>query len=296
MNFQKVVKKIKAFLLIFPLIVIVFFGMLIQMYNKLFKQNIPWQQISLRLWKVFAELKPIRFSGDQILPRDRAIIICNHFSDADFVYAIYTIDKFAPKRMMQLCMKKEVSKLPLVSLWTKMTKSSIISRVNAEKDTKSILQMSKGDGIPVIFVEGRVLNKDTLQWADLRRKDLNLPKADHVLIPQPRGLHTLLSSGKYNIIYDMTLSYEGYKGGIHDFEKASTISCKHWLNKEVSGCVHVDLKRLQLNDTQNISLEDCTDFLNSRWMIKNAKLQYFIEHNEFPDDHFEDQFYVPVNA
>jgi len=244
---------------------------------------VAWQHVGLRMFNMFAQPKQMHFTGDAILPDDKAIIISNHFSDADFLYTMYTIDHFAPKRNMQLCMKKEVAKVPSIKTWVKVTKSAIISRVNPEKDLISIKNMSKGNGFPVLFVEGRVLNEETLKWAALRRNDLQLPSADHVLVPQPKGLQALLETGKYNVIYDMTLTYDGYKGGVHDFNDPYAMNCKNWLNGNTQGLVHVDIRRLELNN-KSISVADCADFLNNRWVVKNARLQYFIENQEFPDD------------
>lgn len=276
-------KTITTILKFIPLAVVVFFTAVLVHLDSFFHWGVPSIQWGCKMLELFAlTFKPIEYSGDAFDTKDRAIIISNHFSDSDFLYMVKMMSDWAPHLLPQFVSKKEVSNIFPLGFSIRTFGGATVTRKNPSYDLKQIHKMTRRrDGWPLLFPEGRVLREENLEWSAVKRDELGIPQANHVLLPQPKGLASLIQSGEYDTIYDITISYEGYQGGVHDLDNDLTPTAIHTVENKDVGKVFIDIQRLELTKT-DATLQEVTDFLNNRWLIKDKRLDYFVEHQKFP--------------
>lgn len=281
-------KTILTMLKFLPLAIFVFLSAICIHVNNFFQLGICPMNWSCKMFNLFAlTFKRIHYSGDEVDTKDRAIIVSNHFSDSDFVYFIKFMADKAPHLLPQFISKREVSNIFPLGFGIRTLGGATVSRNDPAYDMKQIKKMTRRrDGWPVLFPEGRVLRQENLEWSEIKRDELGLPQAHNVLLPQPKGLASLIQTGEYDTIYDVTISYEGYKGGVHDLEDERTPTAIHLVENKDAGKVHIDIRRLELTK-KDATLQEVTDFLNNRWLIKDKRLDYFVEHQEFPSFDFD---------
>ena len=230
----------------------------------------------------FSHRKKMRITGDRLREDDRAIIVSNHYGDADWYYLFSLLNKQVENIAPIMITKKEVFKIPLFSGLARQLGWPMITRSDREKDTRALARAAKRSkgAWPVMFLEGYVYNEPHLRESTELRKKLNLPVAEHVLLPRIAGLHTLLDKGDYNCIYDVTMSYEGYKGGFHDPSKEETPTFKNFLLSKHEGCVVMHIQRRELPSPKlkkNWTTEEITNMINSWWEEKDMRLEKFIQ-------------------
>ena len=238
-----------------------------------------WIMFSLN---AFNQRKKMRITGDRLREEDRAILISNHYGDADWYYIFSLLNKHVENISPIMITKKEVFRIPLFSGLAHQLGWPRITRTDRERDRRALTKVAKKSkgAWPIMFLEGYVYNEKHLRESTEKRKELGLPVAEHVLLPRVAGMHTLLNTGNYNCIYDVTMSYDGYKGGFHDSTGEETPTFKNFLLSNHKGCVVMHIQRRELpnpNTKKEWSTEEITDMVNSWWKEKDARLERFIE-------------------
>ena len=164
MKADAMLKKIRLVLQFIPLMVAIVISALGIHFNRIFKKKLP-----VNAWlsnqTMSGSKKVVEFYGDRVNPSDKALIICNHFSDGDFIYMQHSYAALAPEVTMAIISKSQVFKLPALGFYLRTVGAAKVTRTDRSKDVRALQKMARlVNTWPVIFPEGRVLNKETLEW------------------------------------------------------------------------------------------------------------------------------------
>lgn len=139
---------------------------------------------------------------------NRMIWISNHRSKLDGI--IIQCFLYANGNANTSVVKKSISLIPFFGQFGKNVESIFIDRNNSAKEvlaTGSEKSIGESNSI-LIFPEGATLSPDSKSRSDKYADQNNLGKFDNVLVPKIAGLDIVKTSGKFDIIGDLTLRYE----------------------------------------------------------------------------------------
>jgi lysocardiolipin and lysophospholipid acyltransferase len=114
------------------------------------------------------------------------------------------------------------------------------------------------------------------------------PKFEHVLLPRTSGLQIIMDAVKdaKPDIYDLTIAFPSYSGEVPTYDmgygrKTDTEvpSMKSLLAGKGPESVSIHAQKFAFDDVTG----DLQEFLDTRWKEKEARMNYFIEHQCFPE-------------
>jgi 1-acyl-sn-glycerol-3-phosphate acyltransferase len=138
----------------------------------------------------------------------------------------------------------------------------------------------------LIFPEGTNLSSSTRpkSLAYAKKQDFDHPK--HALLPRSTGLRFCLQdlSSSVHWLYDCTLAYEGVPEGGYP-QDYYTLRSLYFEGRPPSG-VHMhwrkfNVSEIPLGEDQKEAFEK---WIQDRWMEKDALLDHFYKHGEFPKE------------
>src|SRR5436190_331164 len=117
-----------------------------------------------------------------------------------------------------------------------------------------------------------------------KKQDLEHPK--HALLPRSTGFRFCLQNLASSVhwVYDCTLAYEGVPEGGYP-QDYFTLRSLYFEGRPPSG-VHMHWRKFRVSEIPlgEDQKEDFDKWIYNRWMEKDALLDHFYKHGEFPKD------------
>jgi len=227
------------------------------------------------------ELKS-KITGDSDIDviNDNSIIMMNHRTRLDWMFAWCLVNRFKRTHNEKIIMKDSLKSIPFFG-WGMQSLGFIFLSRNWSKDEKYLDEVIHYYGelnYPIqllIFPEGTDLQNNSKKKSDEHAQKEGLPILDYVLHPRVKGFHHCYSNlRKYktiNCVYDVTIAYPDY---IPQNESS--------LFKKMPKQIHFHVNKIKLeNIPENES--EVSKWLEERWQLKEQRLKAFYKNNE----HFE---------
>lgn len=243
------------------------------LFNKLFKKSNLIENCSNSVYLLSKYILGCNLDkiGENIMLKDKVLVISNHPTILDFVYLVHWAKKYNRVKDLRFVAKDGIGKIPFVGKYIKQTQC-LISR-DYEKDQNHIIDFCKRlslekSYILVIFPEGTTIAPET----KIKSKSFSLnndkPVFDNVLYPRYRGLELLLRHLTLEQVIDVTLFYNDDKKCykcVYDMDFLFDSYPKHGiiLDKEIQ--------------TGEIKLENIEKLLEKNWRRKEKFMQKVLE-------------------
>ncbi|EKE41498.1 hypothetical protein ENUP19_0121G0205 [Entamoeba nuttalli] len=247
-----------------------------------------YQWIFQRVTEVYMMYFPLIFyyiignriieTGDELIPNENALFLCNHTHFYDFLPIVIEAPRCGRIGAMRFFMKEEISKIPLVGFGFYMMDSVYLKR-NFQDDKPYILETFKrfrNKYYPfwlTIYPEGTRVKPQKLIESQQYCKDNNIPIYENLLHPRPTGVIVTLQQLRNVIpyVYDITLGYP---------VKPSP-SCCFFPGEGIT--IHMNIHKINVKDIPEDE-ESLKRWLDDLWVEKDKLMSYFKEHKEFPGE------------
>ncbi|KAI5057638.1 hypothetical protein GOP47_0027653 [Adiantum capillus-veneris] len=208
----------------------------------------------LSMWPFFFEKvnkTQVIFSGHKVPAAERAIVICNHRTEVDWMY------------IWNLALRKK--SVGSVKRWQvdELVFESMLSTFKGFKDQLWL----------VIFPEGTDYTEAKCEKSQKFAEENGLPRLHHVLLPRTKGVYACLAQlhDSVDAVYDLTI---GYKNKCPLFlENALGTDPKE---------VHIHVKRIPISNIA-VSEAGVSEWLMKEFARKDALLSHFYREGTFPD-------------
>eukprot|EP00741_Cyanophora_paradoxa_P025218 tig00000350_g24343.t1 len=216
------------------------------------------------------------YGGDTATPNENGIVVLNHLSYVDWAF-IYGLSKRNEKLgALKFLLKDPIKYIPGFG-WGMWMLDWLFMKRNWESDRPRILraldrlsQDCTSNGLKLwiaIFPEGTRYTPKKLAAAQEFAKKRDLPVPENVLVPRVKGFVTCVNGLREKAIpaiYDVTIVYVGFKGGIP--------SIRQILFDDAPGRkVVLHLKRIPVTDVPTDE-EALGKWLQSRWVEKDKAM------------------------
>jgi len=219
-----------------------------------------------------------------------SIILCNHQIEGDWWHVLMVARCVGLHGNMKIVLKRELRDIPLVGLllwWLDFPTLARGSEWQEEKPKMTkMLETFSEERLPVqvlLFPEGTVCNQTSIANSLKFAAREGRPKLKLLLLPHKKGFYTCLDSLKSEnnspVVYDMTMTYQGYAGDIPVKSDPLWQTVVNWFFGQVPREVHVRIKRFSMEEVMSDS-----HWLDSRWAEKDKILTHFKHHHQFPSD------------
>ncbi|CAK9048997.1 Probable 1-acyl-sn-glycerol-3-phosphate acyltransferase 5 (Lysophosphatidyl acyltransferase 5) [Durusdinium trenchii] len=170
---------------------------------------------------------------------------------------------------------------------------------DAKRIKKHLSQLFKDDAYEwaVIFPERGYPSVKTIRKQS-EVHDGDRPELELSLLPDANELEAILDAaeGRPVEIFDMTLSYEGFRGQLPESDGEFKVyardsrlpTYKNLLGGTSSENIHINLKQFQPDDVASHPA-GVAGWLDERWERKDRMLQHFSDYQAFPPDDDEDE-------
>lgn len=235
----------------------------------------------LSMWPFFFEKinkTRVVFSGHKVPQAERAIVMCNHRTEVDWMY-IWSL-ALRKKRVgsVKYVVKSSVRNAPVFGWAFHVLEFLLIDRrwQADELVFESMLSTFKGFQDPlwlVIFPEGTDYNEEKCEQSQKFAEEHGLPKLHHVLIPRTKGIYACLAQlhDSVDAVYDLTI---GYSNGCPLFiDNALGTDPKE---------VHIHIKRIPISDIP-LTKNAVSEWLVKEFSRKDALLSHFYREGTFPN-------------
>ncbi|KAG7386090.1 Acyl-CoA:lysophosphatidylglycerol acyltransferase 1 [Phytophthora pseudosyringae] len=239
---------------------------------------------------------PTKLSVTGELPSDTAkpvILIANHQVDADWWYIWQAARHQQAAGNIKIVLKDQLKYLPIIG-WGMRLFQFLFLRRRIEEDEAHIKKYMGGliaDDFPfwlVLFPEGTTIHSEYVTKSQVFAAREGRPKFERLLLPRTTGMQIILDAVAETKpdIYDLTLAFPSYSGEVPTYDmgygrKVDTEvpSMKSLLaGKQPAGRVAMHSRKFAYEDATT----DLQGFLDARWKEKEERLNYFIEHQQFP--------------
>ncbi|KAI9922198.1 hypothetical protein PsorP6_001767 [Peronosclerospora sorghi] len=272
---------------------------LVRPFNKaLYRRHMGFVAQALWLDVMSTSFPKTKISVTGELPSDPSkpvILIANHQVDADWWYIWQAARHQHAAGNIKIVLKDQLKYLPIIG-WGMRLFQFLFLRRRIEEDEKHIKKYMRElitDNFPfwlVLFPEGTTIHSEYVKKSQAFAAREGRPKFERVLLPRTTGMQIILDAvaDVKPDIYDLTLAFPSYSGEVPTFDmgygrKIDTEipSMKSLLaGKQPSGCVAIDSQKFSYED----ATADLKGFLDARWKEKEERLNYYIEHQQFPSD------------
>mmetsp|Transcript_57714 Transcript_57714/g.159081 ORF Transcript_57714/g.159081 Transcript_57714/m.159081 type:complete len:375 (+) Transcript_57714:216-1340(+) len=219
-----------------------------------------------------------------------SIILCNHQIEGDWWHVLMVARCVGLHGNMKIVLKRELRDIPFVGLLLWWLDFPTLARGSEWQEEKpkmtAMLETFSEERLPVqvlLFPEGTVCNQTSIANSLKFAAREGRPKLKLLLLPHKKGFYTCLDSLKseFNspVVYDMTMTYQGYAGDIPVKSDPLWQTVVNWFFGQVPREVHVRLKRFSMEEVMSDS-----HWLDSRWAEKDKILTHFKHHHQFPSD------------
>lgn len=157
----------------------------------------------------------VLFSGDSIPREERAIVICNHRTELDWIYIWCLAIRKGRLGAVKYALKSAARKYPLFGWAFHIMEFFFLERKweRDEATLKEKLATFTDRSAPfwfIIFPEGTDFSEEKRARANQFARNNGLPEVEHILLPKHRGLSTALAELRSSIdaVYDVTVAYK----------------------------------------------------------------------------------------
>jgi len=230
-------------------------------------------------------------SGDKIPLEEDAIIISNHRWIIDWLMIMTLAMRKGRLGGCKLFAKDSIRWIPGIG-WGIWILDYIFLKRDWTKDSASIQRTFsnlKSRGLPfwlASHVEGTRLTPSKLKKSQDWAKKNNLPILNNVLLPRSKGFAATLEAlgdGTAPVVYDLTIVYE-------DGRRSPTMAS---LALRRGGRCNVHVRRYLVKDIPKDPAA-VEKWLLERWVEKDALIDYFLKHGNFPDVQHEPFVHLPI--
>lgn len=235
----------------------------------------------LSMWPFFFEKinkTRVVFSGHKVPQAERAIVLCNHRTEVDWMY-IWSL-ALRKKRLgcIKYVVKSSVRNLPIFG-WAFFVLEFLLidRRWKADEHVfDAMLSTFKSVQDPlwlVIFPEGTDYTEEKCLESQKFAEENGLPKLHHVLLPRTKGVQACLEHlhDSVSAVYDLTVAYSN--GCPLFVEKALGTNPKE---------VHIHVKRIPISDVP-LAENEVGKWLVKEYARKDELLTHFYREGVFPD-------------
>jgi lysocardiolipin and lysophospholipid acyltransferase len=216
--------------------------------------------------------------GDQFRRDDDCLILMNHRTRLDWLFAWPLIGKIGRLEHLKIIMKKELGKIPAVGWGMQGCGYLFLSRdwAKDEEYLTSSVEFYGKIGYPIqllIFPEGTDKTERTTASSNKFAEKAGLPTLDYLLHPRAKGLYATVKSLKKtngaDVVYDITVAYPDKVPQNGDALFTGFPAEIHW-----------DVKRISIWDIPE-SEEEVEQWIRNLWYEKEEKLRKFYEKGSF---------------
>eukprot|EP00250_Pteridium_aquilinum_P024437 c29077_g1_i1 orf=85-1260(+) len=235
----------------------------------------------LSMWPFFFEKinkTRVVFSGQKVPQGERAIIMCNHRTEVDWMYVWSLALRKKRVGWVKYVVKSSVKNVPIFGWAFHVLEFLLIDR-RWEVDEhvfRTMLSSFKGPEDPlwlVIFPEGTDYTELKCEKSQKYAEEHGLPKLHHVLLPRIKGIYACLAQLQDSIdaVYDLTIGYKS--------------QCPLFIDNALGTDpkeVHIHIKRIPISDIPGPDTE-VSEWLVKEFSRKDALLSQFYREGTFPN-------------
>ncbi|KAK8568272.1 hypothetical protein V6N12_006828 [Hibiscus sabdariffa] len=234
----------------------------------------------LALWPfLFEKINKTKviFSGDDVPPRERVLLICNHRTEVDWMYLWDLALRKDCLGYIKYILKSSLMKLPVFG-WAFHILEFIPVERKWEVDEANMRQMLSKFKDPrdplwlVLFPEGTDFTDQKCLRSQKYAAENGLPILKNLLLPKSKGFNACLEDLRSTLdaVYDVTIGYKH--------------RCPSFLDN-VFGVdpseVHIHIRRITLDDIP-MSESEATAWLMDTFQFKDRLLSNFKSEGYFP--------------
>ncbi|GMT28863.1 hypothetical protein PFISCL1PPCAC_20160 [Pristionchus fissidentatus] len=213
---------------------------------------------------------------DLLSNKERAIILSNHQSNADWAIAFMLAARHSPSgalESLRFMVKHSIQYVPLFGWYIFQHGYIFVRRAGAFMKEPVLKQLKWLDSLSspywlLIFPEGTRITPETLYRSKQFRRGKGLEHMERVLSPRAAGLKLCLDSlDSLEAIYDITIAYSQEKPpGMFEF-----VCCP------MNSTVHVDVRRREPSEARR----DPSSFLEKSFMEKEYLMAAYSSNSSF---------------
>ncbi|KAH7287786.1 hypothetical protein KP509_32G074300 [Ceratopteris richardii] len=236
----------------------------------------------LSMWPFFFEVingTQVIFTGDKLPSAERAIVMCNHRTEIDWMYIWDLAIRKNRVGCIKYVVKSSVKNAPIFGWAFHVLEFLLIDR-RWEADElvfKSMLSSFKGfqdDLWLVIFPEGTDYSEEKCEKSRKYAEEKGLPMLDHVLMPRTKGVCVCLEQLRDSVdaVYDLTIGYD--------------TKCPLFMDNALGTepkKVYIHVKRIPISDIP-VTNAGVSDWLVTEFVRKDGLLSHFYKNGAFCDD------------
>ncbi|XVF63924.1 hypothetical protein PTKIN_Ptkin09bG0125400 [Pterospermum kingtungense] len=243
--------------------------------------------IWLSLWPFLFEKinrTKVVFSGDNVPPKERVLVIVNHRTEVDWMYLWDLAMRKGCLGYIKYILKSSLMKIPVLGWGFHILEFISVDR-KWETDENVMLQMLSTFKNPrdplwlALFPEGTDFTEEKCKKSQKFAAEVGLPVLTNVLLPKTRGfllcLETLRDS--LDAVYDLSIAYKN--------------QCPFFLDN-VFGVdpseVHIHIRRIPVKDIPASNTEAAA-WLIDTFKLKDQLLSDFKSQGHFPNPRTEEQ-------
>lgn len=225
-------------------------------------------------------------SSDSGLERD--ILISNHVLYSDWIYLWALMDRIGRAGDVKIIMKRSLRSVPIFG-WSMRYFDFVFLNRKWEQDQAHFRKKLRGfaeSGSPfclLIFPEGTTITGESRAKSESYAQKLGLQPTAHVLLPRVLGLWEAvraLDEDGLGGIYDVTVGYSQLSPTDVP-ERVFSLWRLFWAGIAPPQ-IHYHLRYIPLKQIPRDSAEAFAHWLRDRFYAKDALLDHFYAHGEFP--------------
>ncbi|XP_051132842.1 probable 1-acyl-sn-glycerol-3-phosphate acyltransferase 5 [Andrographis paniculata] len=219
------------------------------------------------------------FSGEQVGPQERVLLIANHRTEVDWMYLWDLALRKKSEGCIKYILKNSLMKLPVFGWVFHIMEFIPVARKWEEDELKmrSLLKSFGDFRDPLwlaIFPEGTDFTEEKCLRSKKYASKNGLPLLNNVLLPKTKGFYACLETlrGSLDAVYDVTI---GYKHRCPSFlDNAFGIDPSE---------VHIHIRRISLNNIPT-SEDQVSTWLINTFETKDRLLSEFYSGGHFPSE------------
>ncbi|KAK0412944.1 hypothetical protein QR680_006496 [Steinernema hermaphroditum] len=233
-----------------------------------------WFIFVTRLLELCFNVK-VNVTGELIEHEEPGLIIMNHRTGLDWLFfwnALFNVD-WRLLTSLKIVLKGAIKKAPGAG-WAMQLNSLLFLNRRMEEDKEPIEDMVEywarnGSHYQVLmYPEGTIMCKDTLEKSRKWEEKLNLERFDYVLHPRVKGFVLMVQKmrqlGSIKFVYDVTLAYS-------DVIVESELEI---FKGNTPKDIRYEVEKFRIEDLPE-SDEGLEEWLNGRWKVKEQCLKSF---------------------
>ncbi len=218
----------------------------------------------------------IILSGDDIPPKENAIVVSNHQQMADITFLFFLAREKGRLGDLKWFAKDPIKYVPFMG-WAMVLLDSVFVKRDWSKDKDSInATFSKfiRDDVPmwlITFPEGTRVNPEKIEKSTQYAKKVGRRALKHLLLPRTKGFAASVIGLRAHIdaVYDITIGYEHGVPTLWQFIKGT------------STAAHINVKRFPVSGLPE-DQDGLSEWLFERFEKKDQLLDEFYEKGCFP--------------